>query len=246
MNSFRQHAACVGANGNFSVMSDVLGFIRGTFPPDPRGTPSVSMREQIDAVAGKHVHLNVVQVGVDALSAAARATALERIDFAILRIREIYRPVSLGVGRVQHWEITQAQANGADDIGGEDEAEDLGDDWSVPNDGIDVFMVRVISTSAFVGISPVDGACEKGDKDDGLLGGTIARNADAVARTFAHEIGHYLGLEHNHGDACPTSAPDMNRLMAQTRCATSNRNSTVLTSGEGSTMRSHCMVHDGC
>ncbi len=246
MNTFRQHAACVGASGDFSVMSQVLGFARGRLPPDPSGAAaSVSMRDQINAVAGRHVHVNVITVGFDALSAAARATAAERIDFAILRTREIYRPVNLGVGRVLHWFITQAEADGADDIGSEDEAEELWDAWTVPNNGLDVYMVRTISGD-FIGLSPVDGACDKDDKDDGLVGGRIDRGADGVARTFAHEIGHYLGLEHTHGDDCPTSNADRNRLMSQTRCALSNRDSTALVSGEGSTMRGHCTVRAGC
>lgn len=248
MNSFRQHAACVGASGNFSVMRDVLGFSRGRLPPHPDGggnVASVSMRTQIQAIAGRHVHLNVIRVGFDALSAGDQATAFERIDWALLRIREIYAPVNLGVGRVLHWFITQADADGADDIGSEDEAEDLWDAWSVKNNGLDVFMVRTISAD-FIGLSPVDGACEKDDKDDGLVGGRIDRDPDGVARTFAHEVGHYLGLSHTHGADCPTTTAARNRLMSQTRCAISNRNSVTLTGGEGSDMRDHCMVRPGC
>ena len=248
MNSFRQHAACVGASGNFSVMRDVLGFVRGRLPPHPDGSGtavSVSMRDQINAVAGRHVHLNVIRVGFDAMSSADQALAFERIDWATLRVRQIYAPVNLGVGRVLHWFITQAEADGADDIGSEDEAEELWDDWSVPNNGLDVFMVRTISAD-FIGLSPVGGACSKDDKGDGLIGGRIDRDPDGVARTFAHEIGHYLGLSHTHGDDCPTTTAARNRLMSQTRCAVSSRNSVNLTSGEGSTMRSHCTVRPGC
>jgi len=248
VNSFRQHAACVGKTGNFSVVRDVLCFGRGRLPPHPDGAgnvTSVSMRSQINAVAGRHVHLNVIRVGFDAMSAADRASALDRIDWAILRVREIYAPINLGVGRVLHWSISQADADGADDIGSEDEAEDLWDAWSVPNNGLDVFMVRTISAD-FIGLSPVDGACDKDDKGDGLVGGRIDRDPDGVARTFAHEIGHYLGLSHTHGATCPSGDAARNRLMSQTRCALSNRNSVNLTSGEGSNMRDHCMVRSGC
>jgi hypothetical protein len=248
VNSFRQHAACVGASGNFSVMRDVLGFVRGRLPPHPDGggsTVSVSMREQIDAIAGRHVHLNVIRVGFDALSSAEQALALQRIDWALLRARQIYAPVSLGVGRVLHWVISRADADGADDICSEDEAEELWNDWTVPNNGLDVFMVRTISAD-FIGLSPVDGACDKDDKDDGLVGGRIDRDPDGVARTFAHEIGHYLGRSHTHGADCPTGNAARNRLMSQTRCALSNRDSVNLTSGEGGTMRGHCTVRPGC
>jgi hypothetical protein len=247
MHTFRQHAACLGVSGDFSIMRNVFGFSRGTLPPDPTGAiVSVSMREQIAAIEGRHIHVNVIRVGFDAIASAAIAAAIERVDFAILRIRQIYAPAQLGVGRVLHWEITQTQAGGADDIGSEDEADELWSSWDVPNNGVDVFITRTMSTTDFIGLSPVDGACDKDGKDDGLFGGRIDRAADGVARTFAHEIGHYLGLEHNHGDNCPASVSARNRLMAQTRCAVSARTSTNLTSGEASTMRDHCIVRSGC
>ncbi len=81
---------------------------------------------------------------------------------------------------------------------------------------------------------------------NGVIGGEVNRGSDAVARTFAHEIGHYLGLPHNHGDDCPTSTAGTANLMAQTRCASSVRDSTVLTGSQGSTMRGHCFVDNGC
>lgn len=247
MHTFRQHAACLGINGDFSVMRDVFGFARGALPPDPTGAVvSVSMRDQIAAIEGRHIHVNVIRVGFDAIAAADIGASIERVDFAILRIRQIYAQAPLGVGRILHWEITQAQADGADDIGSEDEADELWSSWDVPNDGVDVFITRTMSTTDFIGLSPVDGACDKDGKDDGLFGGRIDRHADGVARTFAHEIGHYLGLSHNHGDTCPASVSARNRLMAQTRCVVSTRTSVALTSGESSTMRDHCMVRSGC
>ena len=181
MNSFRQHAACVGASGNFSVMRNVLGFVRGRLPPHPDGAGgmvSVSMREQINAVAARHVHLNVIRVGFDALSAAEQSAALERIDWAVLRTRQIYAPASLGVGRVLHWFITRAEADGADDIGSEDEARGTVGRLDGAEQRPDVFMVRTISAS-FIGLSPVGGACDKDDKDDGLIGGRIDRDPTA-------------------------------------------------------------------
>lgn len=244
--SFRQHAGCVGASGNFSVMRDVLGMIRSRMPPDAAGNPTtVSMRAQMDAVKGRHIHLNVIRVGFDALTATQRQAALDRIDFAVLRTRQIYSQVNLGVGRVRHFFITVAEADGLDDIGSEGEAEDLWDGWSVQNNGLDVFMVRTIS-AGFIGLSPVGGNCNKNGKDSGLVGGQIDRDADGVVRTFAHEIGHFLGLSHTHGANCPTGTAARNRLMSQTRCAISNATSTNLTSGEGSTMRGHCSTRTGC
>jgi hypothetical protein len=250
--SLRQHAARVGATGDFSVMRDVFGMLRGETPRDPSGADcQLSLWEHIDAVKRRHVHLNVIRVGEDAMSSGAQATAREDIDYAVVRIRRIYHQVSLGVGRVRHYRITAAEAGGADDIGSAEEAEDLWDAWYVDNNGLDVFMVRTISAD-FIGLSPVDGNCNKSNSKSGLLGGQLTgRLREGTARTFAHEIGHFLGLEHPHDDIdewseCNAlSTAVRNRLMTQTGCALSTQNSTVLTSGEGTTMRKHCSIREG-
>jgi Metallo-peptidase family M12B Reprolysin-like len=247
--SLRALADCIGLdrNGRISVLGDFFGFIRNRVPTDPDSsvTASVSLSQQFARLKGKHIHLNIIKVGLDTLSDSDEADARHKIDYAIYRIRNIYRSVNLGVGRIKHFFITNADANGRGDLSSDDEAEALWDEWTVPGSGIDVFMVRNISAS-FVGISPVDGNCDKNGKDDGLIGGEVGRTFEEVARTFAHEIGHFLGLPHNHGDNCPSSTSGKNNLMAQTRCAISTRNSVLLTGGQGSDMRDHCSVRNGC
>lgn len=249
----RSILACIGADqsGDVSLLARGFGFIRGRVPPDPDTSvrAEVSVLEWMRGLKGRHIHLNVIRMGFDTLFAADQATALERIDYAIYRTRNIYRQVALGVGRVLHWFVNAADANGRDDIGSEDESEQLWEEWSVPNGGIDVFVVRNISDTDFVGRSPVGGSCDKDGKDDGLLGGEINREPEGFSRSFAHEIGHFLGLSHNHGkDECPATNAGRRRLMAQTRCAaTIDLRTTVnLTSGEGTTMRRHCSVRAGC
>lgn len=217
-------------------------------PEDPEAgvTSSVSLLQQVRSLQGRHAHLNVIAVGFDGIAAGDRDEAFEKLDYAIYRVRNIYRQVSLGVGRVEHYAISSADSNGRDDLGSEDEADQLSDEWSVPNDGIDVFVVRNID-SDFVGISPIKGSCDKDASNDGLVGGEIGRAVEGVARTFAHELGHFLGLRHNHGDDCPTTAAGKRNLMAQTRCAApSIREAVALTGGQGSTMRGHCSVRPGC
>ena len=249
MASLRSLMNCIGADtsGEFSVLRRFFGFIRSRVPTDPDSsvTASVSMLQKMRTLDGRHIHLNVIRVGFDLV--ADGDEALEKLDYAIYRIHNIYRPVSLGVGRVLHFFIDSSDADGADDLGSEDEADELSDDWSVDNSGIDVFVVRNISDDDFVGISPVPGSCNKPSKDDGLIGGEIGRDFERVARTFAHEVGHFLGLSHNHDDGeCPTSNAGLSNLMAQTGCVPSIRDSVVLTSGQGSTMRGHCSVRNGC
>ena len=244
----------IDTNGNVSILGHFFGFIRQQVPTDPAPTvqAQVSMLGQIHSVQQKHVHLNIIRVGFDAISGStAQDQALQRLDYAIYRTRKIYAQVNLGVGRVKHFFITAAQADGMDDLGSENEADDLIAAWSVPNDGIDAFVVRNISDSDFVGkAADIPGECDKTLKDDGVVAGEAGRPLDNFARTFAHEIGHHLGLSHNHGDnpKCPGTKTGCNNLMAQTRCATScgdgTRAAILLTSDQGETMRCHCSVHD--
>jgi hypothetical protein len=247
MESLKEAATCIGVDtsGTVSVLFHLFGFFRASVPtdPEPTVTSEVSVRAYLNSLEGKHIHLNIIRVGIDNFTNAE----VDKIDYAIYRIRNIYRPVNLGVGRVEHYDVTSGDAGGKDDLGSEDEAEDLTHDWTVPNNGLDVFMVDNISDKDFVGISPVGGPCDKDDKDmNGVIGGEVNRDSEGVARTFAHEIGHYLGLSHNHGDDCPTSASAKANLMAQTRCVDSVRNGVKLTSSQGSTMRGHCSVQNGC
>lgn len=250
--SVREAMSCMGLgnSGDVSVMWHVFGFRRAQPPTDPdTGTnATVSLGDVFTGLSGRHLNLNVITVGLNTLPAG---TFDDSLDWATFRMRQIYAPVNVGVGRVQHYEVRAADARGYDDIADGDEADDLHDEWSVNNDGIDAFFVRNIQ-GTLLGRSPIDGDCGKNSKDDGLLaGGADATSAHFVARTLAHEVGHYLDLEHNHDDdECPTSTSGRSNLMAQTRCAqqvdSTVRTPVNLTSSQGSTMRSHCTVKGGC
>ena len=240
---------CIGVDtsGTRSLLFFLFGFSRARVPTDPDTTvrAEVSLLRLIRDLQGQHIHLNVIRVGFDNFSPTAADLAAMNLDYAVYRIRNIYRPQSLGVGRVEHYFITQAEANGRENIGSEDEANALWNEWSVQNDALDVFVVRNIV--GFLGLSPVEGTCDKSDDDDGSLGGHITRPPDGLSRTFAHEVGHFLGLDHNHGDgSCPSTTAGKNRLMAQTGCAISLRTSVNLTGTEGVDMRDHCSVKSGC
>lgn len=244
--SIRALAGCVGITGQFSILGDFFGFARGRLPPDPTGVRvEVSLREQATRLRGEHSHLNIIAVGSDQFT----DNDYIEIDYSIFKLRNVYRPVGVGVGRVQHWVVSTADANGLDTPTTTGDLEDLTQDWTVPNDGIDLFVPHNMSVASnggmILGRSAIDGPCDKDAK--GMNGATCGLwGSEQTARTFAHELGHYLGLSHNHGDACPTSTAGQNNLMAQSRCALSTRNSVLLTSSQGDNMDDHCSIMGGC
>jgi hypothetical protein len=147
---------------------------------------------------------------------------------------------------VLHYAVDAADAQGFDVISDGDEAEDMWRAFSIHNDGIDAFMVRSIA-GTLLGRSPIEGDCDKDSKDDGLMAGGIDNDDEGMSRTFAHEMGHFLGLEHNHDDdECPSTTAGQNNLMAQTKCAISTRTSVLLTNSQGNAMDDHCSIRGGC
>jgi Metallo-peptidase family M12B Reprolysin-like len=244
--SLRDFANCIGIGGSFSVLGDFFGFRQRRLPTDPTGVRvEVSLREQISSLRGRHFNLNVIKVGSDQFT----ATDHNEIDYSIFKMRNVYRQVTLGVGRILHWIVTTADANGLDTPTTQGELEDLTGDWTVVNDGVDLFIPHNMSvpsnTGMILGLSPVDGPCDKNAK--GMTGAVCGLwGSEQTARTFAHELGHYLGLSHNHGDTCPSTTSGQNNLMAQSRCALSIRNSTLLTSSQGTNVRDHCSTKAGC
>lgn len=238
MTSIRESAACVGLSGSFSVLRDYLGFLRGHLPPDPTGaTVQVSLLRQVQRLQGSHFHLNVIQVGSDNFT----DSEFIQIDYTTFKMRNIYNQVGVGVGRVQHWGVTMAEANGFDSPTTEGQLEDLTQAWTVDNDGLDLFipfnMMVPSNGGQTLGLSPEGGPCDKSAK--GMNGSVVGLFGDEqTARSGAHEIGHYLGLGHRNNDD--------DNLMCQSSQAASIRDSVELTSGQGNTIGEHCFMESGC
>lgn len=270
MTSLRELAGCIEAPTNFSVLRDFFGFIQRRVPADPADPTdpdwertSVSLRQRMQLLQGEYYNLNVITVGWDNFTSNPTIGEMyDRADYAIYRSHEIYAQRSIGVGRVRYWYITAEEADGLDTLDNDAELDQLAAQWSVNNDGLDVFIVFNMNMGGLLGRSDICGPCDgvETDSDDDACD---SHNRDAsvvnprgqefsdgraglgMARTFSHENGHYLGLRH------PSNQNNFPfRLMTQTGPALNNggssRDSVNLTSSEGNICRIHCSIQDGC
>jgi len=210
---------------------------------------------------GDHWHLNIITVGWDQFSSTSpssgglsdREDRDARLDYAVYRCHEIYQQQSIGIGRIRFFRITAANAQGLDSLATDDDLDELTDAFTVDNDGLDHFIPFSMSIPSGDGIltgrSNINGPCDKEDPG----GEQKSRDASVtglwgslqLARTFAHENGHYLGLRH---PLRQNNKPM--RLMTQSGAATNNggslRDSVELTDREGRKIGRHCSVQDQC
>jgi hypothetical protein len=221
MISIKQLCNCIKAgDGNkISLIHDFFGFY------DYRPPMEVSVVTQAGLLQGKHVHVNLITVGDFSYA------NYQEVDTALQTTRNLYARVNLGVGRALYYSIPASQANGRDHIGSDGEAEDLTNEWTVPNDALDIFFVLTYATST-IGLSRVDGPCDKDAK--GMDGSVVAIESDPNTSGFvmAHEAGHYLGLSHVN---------DGTNLMNP-----SVPNGGNITNSQGNNMKDHCFVKSGC
>jgi hypothetical protein len=168
--------------------------------------------------------INIIKVGFEDFTPANNQMVLD-----CLRItREIYEQVDFTLGPVDFWIINNANAGNYRVINSESEAEDLTQDWTVRNDKLDVFVVRAMIGAD--GWSAVDGPCDKDAK--GFNGAVVSLNGSTAnaGNTFAHEIGHYLGLDH---------IADPTNFIGNNGDSDSN---TGIEVWQYKTMRNHCFV----
>lgn len=226
--SVRQVAKdCVGAGAIFSITRDVFGFAVGS----PAGV--VSTRRQLELAGGSALDVNLIIVGPTQFSNADYAETSSALQI----MRDIFAAAGLGIRRVNWQQISTKDAGSYLVINSGAEAHDLTDDWNGPGGALDVFVVRTIVGAD--GWSAVGGPCSKDDKDE-MTGSVVSLNGSFQnsGNTFAHEVGHYLGLVHCEDDAQCTG-PN-NFILSG-----SDSNTNVMTH-QGQKMKTHCYVSDKC
>ena len=221
MESLGPYLDCLGLPGPRRIVNDFFGLGRV-----PRGE-TVSLRAHMRRVRGPRLlHVNMIRIGFDTLAAPRRGAAEREIDLVVHRTRQIYDQIQLGIARVQHWVIPPAQAGGFADIGSDGEADDLADRFSVPNDGVDGFMVLTYAGSRIGSARP--SGCDKDGKDSAVVVEIEQGDDELTATAFAHELGHFLGVSGHSSD------PE--NLMF------SGPNGRRINSSQAATMLTHCFV----
>ena len=169
------------------------------------------------------ISLNIIRVGSEQFTPDDET----KISFAINYTRAIYGSVGISIIRVEDYFITNEQAGGYAVIDQDSEAEFLTSQWTVANNAIDVFVVKMY-VGATAGLSPRGGSCNK-DLGFPEMTGVVVELVDVhINQILAHEVGHYLGLAHED---------DTTNLMYE-----ATPNGGLLTFLQGIKMSTHCFI----
>ncbi len=247
---------CLGVSGDLSVNNDVYGYIfreadgsvfgvldsSGSDRLPLSGEPTTrSLKRHLEALSGQAVDLVLFLVGhEDDFSGAFNRDELTKIQYAIQITRDLYVQAGLGVRRLNWRRIPLADAGGYVNIADRAEAENLTDDFSGPESGIDVFFVQSIGVAA--GWSNILGPCDK-NFFWGLTGAVleVSGRRRFLGIVLGHELGHYLTLPH---------ADTITNMMGEDPDGDGigrvSDNSTTITREQADKMRLHCSVSGPC
>lgn len=175
------------------------------------------------------VRVNVALVGFEAFSQADR----QEVNGAVAIMKSVWAAVGLQVIVARFVVPTRLVGHLIAPYGGA-EAQAITERVAGPPDSLDMFVVRTLGPGW--GVTKEKGPCDKQRK--GMTGvvvsimGTTAQNGT----TFAHELGHYLGLPH-----CPCNNPACNtNLMRGGGCAAGSN--TLITPAQATQAKTHCFV----
>jgi hypothetical protein len=190
-------------------------------------------------IEGESINLSMFLVGYDDFSGDDTLDDITKVQYAIQIARDLYAQAGLGIRKIYWRRISVAEAGNYTIISDSAEAEDLTDDFSGPNDGIDVFWVQSILPAG--GFCNKQGSCDKDSKDD-LTGVVIElnRRRRRTGILLGHEVGHYLGLGGG------SSSTNIMGVAGQGGVDDVDDVSTGITSSQANTMRAHCFVRPAC
>jgi len=200
----------------------------------------LSVKRHLKRIKGTAFNLSIFLVGHETdFSGEFTVENTLRMQAAVDVMREIYAQVDLGVRKLYWLRIPSDQADGHEVVDFW-EATDLTWDFSGNNDGIDVFIVTEITDAG--GWSTVNGPCDKNAlfvKTGAVM--ELGSSDQFTGVLMAHEVGHYLGLEHGDDIANVMGEDPDNDGVGEI-----NSGSTGLTSDQGDIMKSHCSIRSSC
>jgi hypothetical protein len=252
---------CLGLSGTISVNRDVYGYrfrdgngrlfgqldtasdppetLPDTFPATGEPTTRL-LGQQLRAIRWKAINLSIYMVGFDGFEGTQTLDQLTRVQYAIQITRDLYVQANLGVRKIYWQRISVARGSKYWTLVDRDHAEEMTDEFTGDNDGIDVFWVQEIIGAG--GRCNTDGPCDKYSRDE-MTGVAVelSRGRRRTGILLAHELGHYLGLpggsslDNLMGMKPPGDAPD-----------DLTDGSTQITSSQAADMRDHCFVRPTC
>ncbi|UBV20989.1 hypothetical protein H8Z59_27980 [Mycolicibacterium fortuitum] len=177
--------------------------------------------------------LNVIVVGNDKFT----PVELQRVNDSVAVATAIFAPLGPVVGTVAWYVVNSADSKGLHIIRSIADAQSLADLWEVHNEAIDLFVV--IHNPIADGWSPLKGKCPKG-RGKNMRSPVVSLNGDTLnsGNTFAHEIGHYLGLPHAEDDSSLVGAG----FVANNFMRKKSGSNTEVTQAQSARMRQHCCI----
>ncbi|MBD3758854.1 MULTISPECIES: zinc-dependent metalloprotease family protein [Microbacterium] len=176
--------------------------------------------------------INRILVGAERFTAADRQNTADAIG--------VMRQIFLGIGlhlRIELFRMSVAEAGRFVHITGFADVVALTHRVQAgPVGTIDMFVVRTMSGTG-VGWSPIGGPCDKSTKGaTGVAVSLIGANAAFRGNTFAHEVGHYLGLSHA---SCSDPALTTNFIRGG---GCSSEANVGISPAQASAMLAHCSI----